>query len=77
MTYRKNQLAAQHFLNLNRFGSLVSLWRHYRGQLSHATPSLSRSPLLPGTTRTSFTPVEQSVPLLRVGKSDSAQRAWG
>ena len=33
-------------------------------QLSQAIPSWSRSPLLPGTTGTSFTAVGQSAPLL-------------
>ena len=36
-------------------------------QLSQAIPSRSRSPLLPGTTGTCFTPVGQSAPLQGVG----------
>jgi hypothetical protein len=36
-------------------------------QLSQAIPSRSRSPLLPGITGTSFTPVGQPAPLLGVG----------
>src|SRR5215204_678556 len=38
---------------------------HLRRLLSHAMPSPSPSPLLLGITGTSFTPVEQSAPLLR------------
>jgi hypothetical protein len=48
-------------------------------QLSQPIPLRSRSPLLPGTTGTSFTPVGQSAPLLGVGTAevDATSRVGG
>src|SRR5215212_221237 len=54
-----------------------SLRRLFAGYLfSHAMPSPSPSPLLPGTSGTLLTPVEQSAPLLGVGAA-GAGRALG